>query len=399
MGLLIRFQRVQVQLRAQEENTVKILSSIKRASILEVVFILTLTFSQICYVLGDYGTELFDFSSEAAQTLLIIGYIFDMAFVCVLSLMMKSVNKQLALFFDQVGIKAYPTKSIASLIAVFVVIAIQQDIVIVSSYYIKINKIYNYLQGWTNLIVYRAIYLTLTVAFYYLADFGFEARTNPVRFADHQEGFSTNLNQSKATNPAEMSLLGVKKQDSNQMPGEVNLNVDQFTEQVAEKAKSVKNFNWAWQFRSDDTEEWQQFDCTDCLQLEFNYQVFKLSNLKGYSKVQLLLGVVDMENFTLKHHQKLKCMVRRTENNTRNRNNAAKRHDPVQYIASRNSEMHFISDTHLEWTSLNYRKEKAAALSPSRRRMVLMMYQKLYPYFPTLREIRDELIDGQNYHI
>ena len=88
-------------------------------------------------------------------------------------------------------------------------------------------------------------------------------------------------------------------------------------------------------------------------------------------------------------------MVRRTVSNTRGRPNAARRHDPVYIDGSRNSEAHFISDTHLEWTSLNYRKEKAAALSPSRRRMVLMMYQKQYPYFPTLREIRDELIEGQ----
>ena len=34
MGLLIRFERVQVQLRAQEENTIKILETIKRANIL-----------------------------------------------------------------------------------------------------------------------------------------------------------------------------------------------------------------------------------------------------------------------------------------------------------------------------------------------------------------------------
>ena len=34
MGLLIRFERVQVQLRAQEENTIKILEAIKRANIL-----------------------------------------------------------------------------------------------------------------------------------------------------------------------------------------------------------------------------------------------------------------------------------------------------------------------------------------------------------------------------
>ena len=92
-------------------------------------------------------------------------------------------------------------------------------------------------------------------------------------------------------------------------------------------------------------------------------------------------------------------MVRRTESNTRARPNAARRHDPMQFDGSRNSEAHFISDTQLEWTSLNYRKEKAADLSPSRRRMVLIMFQKQYPYFPSLREIRDELIEGQIDHI
>ena len=31
--------------------------------------------------------------------------------------------------------------------------------------------------------------------------------------------------------------------------------------------------------------------------------------------------------------------------------------------------------------------------------MILMMFQRQYPYFPTLREIRDELIEGQIDHI
>ena len=69
-------------------------------------------------------------------------------------------------------------------------------------------------------------------------------------------------------------------------------------------------------------------------------------------------------------------MVQRSKTNSRNRPNASRRHDPVQFEGRTYSELHFISNTHLEWTSLNYRKEKAAALSPSRRRMVLIMYQK-----------------------
>ena len=42
LGLLIRFERVQVQLRAQEENNIKIIEAIKRANILQIVFIITL---------------------------------------------------------------------------------------------------------------------------------------------------------------------------------------------------------------------------------------------------------------------------------------------------------------------------------------------------------------------
>ena len=161
-------------------------------------------------------------------------------------------------------------------------------------------------------------------------------------------------------------------------------------ELVAAKLISVANFNWAWQFKVSDAEDWQQFDCIDCLQLEFNFQAHFLSNLKEFRKVQILCGVVDLENETFYDYSDFFIgMVRRTNNNSRGRPNAARRHDPVHFDGSRNSEAHFISDTHLEWTSLNYRKEKAAALSPSRRRMVLIMYQKQYSYFPTLREIME----------
>ena len=81
-----------------------------------------------------------------------------------------------------------------------------------------------------------------------------------------------------------------------------------------------------------------------------------------------------MEQFTFTGDATNIGVVRRTESNLRKRPNGAGRHDPVGSDGLRNSETHFISDTNLEWTSLNYRKEKAASISPSRRRMVLMMY-------------------------
>ena len=57
--------------------------------------------------------------------------------------------------------------------------------------------------------------------------------------------------------------------------------------------------------------------------------------------------------------------------------------------------MHFIKETDLEWLSLNYRKERAASICQSRRRMILIMFQRDISYFPSLRDIRNELIMGQ----
>ena len=146
--------------------------------------------------------------------------------------------------------------------------------------------------------------------------------------------------------------------------------------------------------------ECQQFDCIDCLQLEFHYQAHKLSETDHFKKVKIIGGFVDLDTYKFYDYSgKFIAKVERTKTNSRNRPNALRRHDPVQFDGSRYSELHFISDTHLEWTSLNYRKEKAAALSPSRRRMVLIMYQKQQPYFPTLREIMEQLIQSQIDHI
>ena len=72
-----------------------------------------------------------------------------------------------------------------------------------------------------------------------------------------------------------------------------------------------------------------------------------------------------------------------------------RRHDPVDLGEAFRSSQHFISENDLEFLSLNYRKERAAKISTSKRRMILIMFQKDIAYFPTLREIRDELILAQ----
>ena len=45
--------------------------------------------------------------------------------------------------------------------------------------------------------------------------------------------------------------------------------------------------------------------------------------------------------------------------------------------------------------SINYRKRKLALISSSKRRIVLAMYEDSVEYFPSLIEIRDELIEAQ----
>ena len=67
IGLLIRFQRVQVQLSAQEENIIKILCTIKRAKTMEVVFVFTLVVAKICMALEDFDSESFKFSPKFAE--------------------------------------------------------------------------------------------------------------------------------------------------------------------------------------------------------------------------------------------------------------------------------------------------------------------------------------------
>ena len=71
------------------------------------------------------------------------------------------------------------------------------------------------------------------------------------------------------------------------------------SKQVAAKLKNVENFNWAWEFRVSDAEDWQQFDCTDCLQLEFNFQAHKLSETAHFRKVQIVSGIVDLNTYSL----------------------------------------------------------------------------------------------------
>ena len=59
----------------------------------------------------------------------------------------------------------------------------------------------------------------------------------------------------------------------------------------------------------------------------------------------------------------------------RYRPNGSNRHDPFIFDDSEgNDDFNFTNPTDLEWMSLNYRKERAAKLSKSKRRIILIMF-------------------------
>ena len=128
--------------------------------------------------------------------------------------------------------------------------------------------------------------------------------------------------------------------------------------------------------------------------MEFNYQAFKLTKNVEFQFIRIIDGCVDLENMELtENDQETPVKVRRTPNNERNRPNARQRHDPVDDDLVRLSDVHFLNnETDLEWLSLNYRKNRAAKITKSRRRMILIMFTRDISYFPSMKEIRDELI-------
>ena len=66
--------------------------------------------------------------------------------------------------------------------------------------------------------------------------------------------------------------------------------------------------------------------------------------------------------------------VRRTKENARKRPNGGNRHNHSKTSVQAGDGLSFTNSTDLEWMSLNYRKERAAKMSPSIRRMILVMF-------------------------
>ena len=165
---------------------------------------------------------------------------------------------------------------------------------------------------------------------------------------------------------------------------------------LKDSIKSIKDLNWAWQYWCPDSQNWIQFPCTECIKLELDFQVYRVSQKKQHSESDILQGKVNFETNILHSNDEFQetIQVRRSPDNRRSRPNSQSRHDPFVQLALDSERLNFTSSTDLEWMSLNYRKQRAANISHSKRRVILGMFLKDFRYFPTVKEIRDELINA-----
>ena len=120
---------------------------------------------------------------------------------------MLSVNKQMALFFKDVGMRNYLKNTITVFVAVFSIIIICWSVLRIANYYTRIGKIEYHLSGWLYLIINFSAYLALTGIFYLLADFGFDAGTYRFRTAEREKILNNHFNFNIALNSARQSVF------------------------------------------------------------------------------------------------------------------------------------------------------------------------------------------------
>ena len=72
---------------------------------------------------------------------------------------------------------------------------------------------------------------------------------------------------------------------------------------------SLKDSLWAWYYKSADQSKWIQFDCTDCLLIEYRYQAYSISKNKEYGLVTILKGIIDLETLTFSPNEDLETKL------------------------------------------------------------------------------------------
>ena len=63
---------------------------------------------------------------------------------------------------------------------------------------------------------------------------------------------------------------------------------EQIDDKYKQNFKDVKQMLWAWYYQDQDKEnDWVQFDCSECLIIEFEYQAYKLSQDEKYRELPI----------------------------------------------------------------------------------------------------------------
>ena len=150
-----------MQLRAQNESTVEVLKAINRTNVYEKVFYVLLilqavNLGAIPMMTPSVSSILNDNGKEASHEISIALYTIQVVFVIFFCLQMLHVNKQFSLFFKQVGIESYPTKTMTAVLLGYLFATINANVSLIL--YIKKLKIL-YLNASAGLIniAYRTI--------------------------------------------------------------------------------------------------------------------------------------------------------------------------------------------------------------------------------------------------
>lgn len=92
----------------------------------------------------------------------------------------------------------------------------------------------------------------------------------------------------------------------------------------------------------------------------------------------ILPGLVNFDTFKIdwRETEAGSTIVRRTHDNEKIRPKIQSRHDPFKEVSHMESGLDFVGQNDLEWLSINYRKVRLAKISESKRRLILIMFQK-----------------------
>ena len=264
-GQLIRLDRVQVQLRAQQETTKAIINSMSRSKHVEYFFKTILVLYELS-LFFYFFPNLITPDGETKYYWYQICSIFYDIFISIFCIQMWKVNTQLSYFFESINDRSYPNNSIKIHLAIYLLTGgLSNAFRFIQGFYpeqIHINWVYLAVNTW---LIYEQVFFVLYTAFLlYLSDVNYKHRasikkvntmeTSGLLFTDTDFGEGTSLkagkvngsyhdfdNKSGKLDTAMAATYLVTESDF----GEINVR-----KEVAKDLKKVfkmpKDFNWAW---------------------------------------------------------------------------------------------------------------------------------------------------------